>query len=111
MNKVGFLWYHKLTFEEGNVCDYEFYIEEKDFLYIITKGEIVENEDKLDLSKMIKGKEAIVGNTRYPWVENYKYMSVKIDGKFLEIYVTERDGLLVIQLGNSDEGPKYIAYK
>ena len=111
MNKVGFLWYHKLTFEEGNVCDYEFYIEEKDFLYIITKGEIVENNDKVDLAKLIKGKKAIVGNTRYPWVEDYKYIGLNIDGKYKEIYVTEREDLLVIQIGNSDEGPKYIAYK
>lgn len=111
MNKVGFLWYHKLTFEEGNVCDYEFYIEEKDFLYIITKGEIVENKDKVDLAKLIKGKKAIVGNTRYPWVEDYKYIGLNIDGKYKEIYVTEREDLLVIQIGNSDEGPKYIAYK
>lgn len=111
MNKVGFLWYHKLTFEEGNVCDYEFYIEEKDFLYIITKGEIVENKDKVDLAKLIKGKKAIVGNTRYPWVEDYKYIGLNIDGKYKEIYVTEREDMLVIQIGNSDEGPKYIAYK
>ena len=111
IKKVGFLYYHTLKFEKGNVCDYEFYIEEKDFLYMITKGEIVENEDKLDLPKMIKGKEAIVGNTRYPWEDNYKYLGLNVDGKYLEIYVTERDGLLVIQIGNSDEGPKYIAYK
>ena len=111
MNKVGFLWYHKLTFEEGNVCDYEFYIEEKDFLYIITKGEIVENKDKVDLAKLIKGKKAIVGNTRYPWVDDSKYIGLNIDGKYKEIYVTEREDMLVIQIGNTDEGPKYIAYK
>lgn len=109
--KVWFLWYHRLTFKEGNVCDYEFYLEEKDFLYMITKGEIVENDSKLDLSKMIKGKEAIVGNTRYPWEDDYKYIGLKIDGEYKEIYVTEREDMLVIQIGNSDEGPKYIAYK
>lgn len=109
--KLGFLWYHRVTFEKGNLCDYEFYLEEKDFLYMITKGEIVENKSKLDLSEMIKGKEAIVGNTRYPWVEDYKYIGLNIDGKYKEIYVTEREDMLVIQIGNSDEGPKYIAYK
>lgn len=111
LDKVGFLWYHRLTFEEGNLCDYEFYIEEKDFLYMITKGEIVVNEDNIDLSKMIKGKEAIVGNTRYPWEDDYKYIVLNIDGEHKEIYVTEREDMLVIQIGNSDEGPKYIAYK
>lgn len=109
--KVGFLWYHRVTFEEGNLCDYEFYIEEKDFLYMITKAEIVDNEDELDLTKMIKGKKAIVGNKRYPWVDDYKYIGLNIDGKYKEVYITERDDLLVFQIGNSDEGPKYIAYK
>ena len=109
--KVGFLWYYRVAFEKGNLCDYEFYIEEKDFLYIITKGEVVENESKLDLSKMIKGKEAIVGNTRYPWEDDYKYIGLNIDGEYKEIYVTEREDMLVIQIGNVDEGPKYIAYK
>ena len=109
--KIGFLWYHRVIFEEGNLCDYEFYIEEKDFLYMITKGEILENKDKIDLVEMIKGKEAIVGNTRYPWVEEYKYLQIKVDKDYKDVYVSERDGLLVIQIGNGDEGPKYIAYK
>lgn len=109
--KVGFLWYHRITFEEGNLCDYEFYIEEKDFLYLITKGEVISNEDNLDLSKMIKGKEAIVGNTRYPWEDDYKFIQYKLDDKYYELYITEREELLVIQIGNSDESPKYIAYR
>lgn len=109
--QVGFLWYHRLRFEKGNLCDFEFYITEKDFLYMISKSEIVENEDKIDLLDMIKGKEAIVGNTRYPWEDDYKYLGIKVDGNYKEVYVTEQDGLLVIQIGNTDEGPKYIAYK
>lgn len=111
IKKVWFLWYHRYTFKEGNVCEYEFFIDEKDFLYMITKGEVIENEDKVDLTKMIKGKTAITGNTKYTWVDDYKYIMLKVDGKEIEIYVTERDGLLVIQIGNTDEGPKYIAYK
>jgi hypothetical protein len=109
--KVWFLWYHKLTFVEGNVCETEFFIDEKDFLYMITKGEIVDNEDEVDFNKLIKDKEAIVGNTRYSWEDNHKYVGLNINGEYKEIYVTERDGLVVIQIGNSDEGPKYIAYK
>ena len=61
--------------------------------------------------KLIKDKEAIVGNTRYSWEDNHKYVGLNINGEYKEIYVTERDGLVVIQIGNSDEGPKYIAYK
>ncbi len=109
--KVGFLWYHRVTFEEGNLCEYEFYIDEKDFLYIITKGEVQENDDKLDLLNLIKGKEAVVGNKKYPWDEERKYISYKVDDKYLELYVSQQKELLVIQIGNSDEGPKYIAYR
>lgn len=109
--KVWFLWYHRLTFKEGNVCEYEFFIDEKDFLYMITKGEVIENEDKLDLTKMIKGKEAITGNKKYDLEEDRKFIMLKVDGEEKEIYVNERESLLVIQIGNTDEGPKYIAYK
>ena len=111
LKEIGFLWYYKLTFEEGNVCEYEFYIDEKDFLYMISKGEVVENEDNLDLVQMIKGKKAIVENKKYSWEEDYKYIGLNIDGEYKEIYVTEREDLIVIQIGNSDEAPKYIAYK
>ena len=111
IKKVWFLYYHRYTFKEGNVCEYEFFIDEKDFLYMITKGEVIDNEDKLDLTKMIKGKEAITGNKRYSLEETRKYIMLKVDGEEKEIYVDEVDGLLVIQIGNTDEGPKYIAYK
>lgn len=111
IKKVWFLWYHRYTFREGNVCEYEFFIDEKDFLYMITKGEVIENEDKVDLIKMIKGKEAITGNKRYSLEENRKFIMLKIDDEEKEIYVDEVDGLVIIQIGNTDEGPKYIAYK
>lgn len=111
IKKVWFLWYHRYTFKEGNVCEYEFFIDEKDFLYMITKGEVIENEDKLDLTKMIKGKTAITGNTKYSLEETRKFMMLKVDGEEKEIYVDEVDGLLAIRIGNTDEGPKYIAYK
>lgn len=111
IKKVWFLWYHRYTFREGNVCEYEFFIDEKDFLYMITKGEVIENEDKVDLIKMIKGKEAITGNKRYSLEENRKFIMLKVEDEEKEIYVDEVDGLVIIQIGNTDEGPKYIAYK
>ena len=52
----------------------------------------------IDLIKMIKGKEAIVGNTKYPWEDDYKYIGLNIDGDYKELYVTEREDLLVIQI-------------
>ena len=39
------------------------------------------------------------------------YYLIKDNYPNKEVYVTEQDGLLVIQIGNTDEGPKYIAYK
>jgi hypothetical protein len=60
---------------------------------------------------MIKGKEAITGNKKYDLEEDRKFIMLKVDGEEKEIYVNEIEGLLVIQIGNTDEGPKYIAYK
>jgi hypothetical protein len=38
-------------------------------------------------------------------------MTYKLDDKYEELYVFYLDDLLVIQVGNTDEGPKYIAYE
>ena len=35
-----------------------------------------------------------------------------LDGNYKEMYISyNEDDLLIIQVGNSDEGPRYIAYK
>ena len=70
------------------------------------------NEDNIDISELIKDKEPIVSNTRYPWNDKYLYIGYKLDGKYKEMYISyNEDDLLIIQVGNSDEGPRYIAYK
>ena len=35
----------------------------------------------------------------------------KLDGEYKEMYIFYNDDLLIIQIGLSDEGPKFIAYK
>ena len=107
-----FFKYHKLGYKEGNLCDNEFVLEESYIKRFINEAEIQEGSDNVDLAKLINGKKAIIQNKRYPWSDDASYIAYKLDGKFEEMFVhTNEDGILIIQVGNSDEGPKYIAYK
>lgn len=109
-----FLFFHMLVLEykEGNMCETEYLLTEEEFKRIISDAEIEENEDNIDLNKLIEGKEAIVSNKRYPWNDEYQYIGYNLDGNYKEMYISTNDeGLLIFQIGNSDEGPKYIAYK
>ncbi len=108
-----FLFFHVISmeYEEGNYCDTQFVLEEdyiKDFL---ERAEIEENVNNLDIAKLIEGKEAIVGNTRYLGNDYENAIFYVLDGKYEELYVFYVDDLLVIQVGSPDESPKYIAYK
>ena len=109
----GFLFfkYFKINYEKGNKCSGEFVISEDDFRNIAFNAVIEENEDNVDLVKLIEGKEAILVNKRYEWLDDYKYLNYTLNGEFNEMYITERDGMIVFQVGNNDEGPKFIAYK
>ena len=109
---ILFFKYFKIKYEKGNICATEYLLEESYIIEVIDKAEIVENDDNIKLSKLIEGKKAIVKNKRYPWNDNHKYIGYKLDGEYKEMYIyTNEDGLIIIQVGNSDEGPKYIAYK
>lgn len=110
--KVLFFKWFKINYKKGNVCATEYLLEENYINYFLDNAEIIENPDKIDLSKTIEGKEAIIANKRYPWNDNNSYISYILDGKYMEMYIyTSEDGLIVIQVGSSDEGAKYIAYK
>lgn len=108
-----FLFFHVLVMEyvEGNYCDVEFVLEESYIQDFLERAEIQSNESNLDIAKLIEGKEAIVGNTRYLENEYDKCIEYILDGKHETLYVFYQDDLLVIQVGVSDEGPQYIAYK
>lgn len=108
-----FLFFHVITMEyiEGNYCDTQFVLEEdyiKDFL---ERAEINYNDSNLDIAKLIEGKEAIIGNTRYLVNDYENAIFYVLDGKYEEMYVFYADDLLIIQVGSPDESPKYIAYK
>ena len=108
----GFFKYFILEYKKGNVCETEYVLEEEYINRVIKEAKIIENKDGIKLSKLIKNKKAIVGNTRYSWNDNHHYIGYELDGEFKEMYVSKNEeGLLIIQINPSDEGPKYIAYK
>lgn len=110
--KILFFYLHKLSYKEGNICDKEYVLTEEELNKIITEAIIIENEDNINISKIIKDKEHIVSNTRYPWNDKYNYIGFELNNEYKEMYIFyNEEGLLIIQIGNSDEGPKYIAYK
>lgn len=110
--KVLFFKYFKVKIQKGNICDSEFILEESYIERFLKEATIEEGSDNVDLAKLIKGKKAIIENKRYPWSDEGYYIGYRLDKKHEEMYIyTNEDGLLIIQVGASDEGPKYIAYK
>ncbi len=107
-----FLFFHVISMEyvEGNYCDTQFVLEEDYIRDFLERAEIEENVNNLDIAKLIEGKEAIVGNTRYLGNDYENAIFYVLDGKNEELYVFYVDDLLVIQVGSPDESPKYIAY-
>ena len=79
-------------------------------LVFLNNAIIIEGDD-VDLAKLIKDKKAIVGNKKYPWDDNHKWISYKLDGKQQEMFIFIKEDKIIIQVGLSDEGPKYIAYE
>ena len=108
-----FLCFHVISMEyiEGNYCDTQFVLEEKYITDFIERAEIEDNEKNIDIAKLIEGKEAIVSNTRYPGNDYENMIFYKLDGRYEELSVFYVDDLLVIQVGSTDESPRYIAYK
>jgi hypothetical protein len=66
-----------------------------------------------DLADLIAGKQAVEGGGRYvcPDYDAATKIYYTLDGQESFMSIFETDGLLVIQVGYSDEGPKFIAYE
>lgn len=100
-----------LDYKEGNVCATEYLLEDSYVKRVINEAEIIDNSNNINLEELIKGKEAIVGNTKYYSKDEKIELYYILDGKEEEMFIFYVDDLLVIQVGLSDEGPKFIAYK
>lgn len=108
-----FLFFHIiiLKYKEGNVCDTEYVLEPNYIENFINNAVIKYNTNNIDLPKLIEGKTPIISNTRYFDNDYQNSIDYILDGKHQVLYVFYVDDLLVIQVGLSDEGPKFIAYK
>ena len=66
-----------------------------------------------DVAAMIDSKTAVEGGGRYtcPDYDAAYRIYYTLDGEENIMYIYEADGLMVIQVGYPDEGPKFIAYE
>ena len=115
--------FYVLTFDiqPGNLIEGMYVLEEayiKDFL-AHAKIDVVEKDykevdfDLDDVAAMLEGKTAIVSNQRYvcPDYDAAYRIYYQLGGEETIMYIFEADGLLAIQVGYPDEGPRYIAYE
>jgi len=100
-----------LDYKKGNICATEYLLEEEYINKVINEAQIIENEKNIDLSKLIEGKTAIVGNKKYFYDEDKIQIIYQLNGKEEEMFIFYIEDLLIIQIGLTDEGPKFIAYK
>lgn len=102
-----------LDYEEGNLIETQ-YILEEDYIRDFLKNAVIEeNPNQVDLAALIEGKTAVVSNTRYVPQDDDTYAAIfyTLHEEYQVMFVYESNGLLVIQVGYPDEGPKYIAYQ
>ena len=111
IEKKLFFYFFTIKYENGNLCESEFILEETYIENFIKNAEIINNEKNIDLYRLIKNKKAIIKNKRYSGNDYETFIEYKLGGKEEIMYIFYADNLLVIQVGHSDEGPKFIAYK
>lgn len=109
----NFLCFYVFSFEyiEGDFRETQFLLKEEYIKRWLDNAEIKENEFNIDIAEIIKGKTPKVANKRYLGNDYEKSITYVLDGKWETLYVFECDGLTVIQVGSTDECPKFIAYK
>lgn len=106
-----FLNFYSFDYKEGNVCKTEYQLEESYIKDFIEKATITYNSHNLDIKSLIEGKKAIVGNSRYSGNNYEMVITYTLNNRHETMYVFYQYDLLIIQVGLSDEGPKFIAYK
>lgn len=102
-----------MDYEEGNLIESQYILEETYMQDFLKNAVITENTDNVDLGKLINGKEAVVSNTRYVAQDDAPCSEIyyTLHDEYQVMFVYNVDDLLVIQIGYPDEGPKYIAYR
>lgn len=112
-NVKNFLCFYVLSFdyEEGDKRETQFVLDESYISNFLENAEIYDNAENINVAELIKGKTAVIGNNRYTTEDERIAIFYTLDGKDEEMYIFETDGMTVIQVGSTDESPKYIAYK
>ncbi len=100
-----------LEYEEGNVCSTEYMLPTEYIDAFLSRAEITYNPKNIDLTSLLAGKTVIEGNTRYIGNEYDTVIEYVLDGKHETLFLFYDDDLLIIQVGLSDEGPRFIAYR
>ena len=111
IEKFGFFYVIRMGYIEGNYCETEFLLKETYIEDFIERAVIEYNSHDVDVEALIEGKEAVVGNTRYFTDDEKMLIEYSLDDVYEVMYLFEAEGLFVIQVGEIDEGPKFIAYK
>lgn len=108
-----FMFFHVITvsYENGNKCETEYYLDESYVDNFLENAEIKYNDNNIDIAKLIEGRVAVTGNIRYTGNDYLNQIDYILDGKHETLFVFYSGELLIIQVGLSDEGPKFIAYK
>lgn len=109
--KFLFLNFYAFDYKEGNVCKTEYQLEESYIKDFIENATIKYNSHNLDIKSLIEGKTAIVGNSKYSRNDYEMVIEYTLNNRHETMYVFYQYDLLIIQVGLSDEGPKFIAYK
>ena len=110
--KKYFVFYlFTLEYEEGNLCDTEWQLEENYITDFINNAEIIDNPYSIDVKTLIEGKEPIVSNARYINHDYETFINYKLNDKYDVMYIFYSDDLLILQVGYPDETTKFIAYR
>ncbi|MBQ5900649.1 MAG: hypothetical protein UHE86_01860 [Acutalibacteraceae bacterium] len=109
----NFLFFHKITmkYKDGDMRESQFLLKAEYIENLLKNWQITENEGNIDITKMLYGKTAIEQNKRIPFDSFTNSIYYVLDGEENVMHIGEKDGQVLIQIGNSDEGPKYIVYE
>lgn len=121
VKKLGPFYVIYLETEPGNTIDSKYALD-PEYMDQFLAGAVIDVAEKdykeidftlADVADLISGKQAVEGCGRYvcPDYDAATKIYYTLDGQENFMSIFEVDGLLVVQVGYPDEGPKYIAYE